>query len=88
MAKTGAGVARKFAGKDGITVQKFVAALLKGLEGKTILPSDVLVISDGVDSIRPVRAMSLGHIVKADGGKHRFDAEEHKPHHPAGLLLR
>ena len=58
----------------GMTVADLASILLKGLNGQSIAPNHLLVISDGVDSIRPVRSISIGRKQRI-GSKLRFNAE-------------
>jgi len=88
MSKTGKVVTRKFAGTNGLTVKDLADLLVAGIKAGSIATTDIVVIADGCDSIRPIVGVAKGHIAEEDPGKYRFESEARKGVVPQGLLLR
>ena len=69
--------------RGGITIADFVVDLLSNLNASKIDPLAPLVISDGCDSIRPVRTISIGRAQRTGKKTFRFNADRA----PANVLL-
>lgn len=59
-------VVSEFKGAQGLTVAAFAKLLVESMKTGVIQHSDILVISDGLDSIRPVIAADKGEVERAE----------------------